>query len=267
MAEAAVGRALHSSDWVDHAVRVGFVAYAVVHLMVAWLAAQLVFGDTSEDASNAGALHALAEQPMGAFWVWVVAVGMFLLVAWRVLESAVGHRDEEGATRWRKRVTSLGKAVLYGVLGWSAVKVAVGEGSSGGTDSTTAKLMDLPAGPWVVVAIGLAVIGYGLNLVRRGWTEKFTEHLDGQGTTGTDGRFYVLVGKIGHIAKGIAIGVVGGLFVYAGATHEAKKSGGLDVALQLVLEQPFGEVLLLAVALGIASYGVFCLARAKHLSR
>ena len=46
----------------------------------------------------------------------------------------------------------------------------------------------------------------------------------------------------------------------------AKKSGGLDVALQTVLEAPFGPVLLGAIALGIISYGVFCLARAKHLS-
>ena len=34
-----------------------------------------------------------------------------------------------------------------------------------------------------------------------------------------------------------------------------------------MLEQPFGPVLLTAIALGIAAYGLFCFARAKHLSR
>lgn len=255
------------SDWVDHAVRVGFVAYGVVHLMVAWLAAQVALGDTGENVSNAGALHALAQQSLGSVLVWVVAVGMFLLVLWRLLEFLSGHREEEGAKRWRKRIVSLGKAIVYGVLGWSAVKVALGEGSSGGTDSTTARLMDLPAGQWIVVAAGLGVVAYGLNLVRRGWSEEFTEHLQSEGRTGTAGRTYVMAGKVGHIAKGVAIGIVGGLLTYAGVTHEARKSGGLDVALQLLLEQPFGQYLLLAVALGIACYGVFCLARARHLSR
>ena len=38
--------------------------------------------------------------------------------------------------------------------------------------------------------------------------------------------------------------IVGGLFVYAAITHDAKKSGGLDQALFEVLDQPFGPVLL-----------------------
>jgi len=263
-----LGRDAHESNWVDHAVRAGLVAYGAVHLIVAGLAAQLALGDKSENASNAGALHALAEQPMGAVLVWLVAIGMLLLVAWRLLEFATGYHDEsDDAKRWRKRAGSLGKAVIYGALAWSAFKTAIGDGSSGGTDSTTAKLMDLPGGQLIVGAVALAIIAYGIMLIFRGWTEKFTEHLDAQGQSGKDGSAYVLFGKAGYIAKGIAIGVVGGLFAYAAVTHEAKKSGGLDQALQTVLEQPFGQVMLLAIALGIACYGLFCFARARHLDR
>ncbi len=262
------GQQAHHSTWLDYAVRAGLVAYGVVHLMVAWLAAQLALGDKSENASNSGALHALAQQPMGGVLIWMIAVGMALLVVWRVLEFAMGYQDEtDDAKRWRKRATSLGKAILYGVLAWSAVKVAVGEGSQGGTDSTTAKLMDLPGGQLIVGLVALAIIGYGGFLIYRGWSEKFTEHLDAQGQSGKDGSAYIMFGKVGYIAKGVAIVIVGGLFGYAAITHEAKKSGGLDQALQTVLEQPFGQVLLIAIALGIACYGLFCFARAKHLSR
>ncbi|NPD06954.1 DUF1206 domain-containing protein [Nocardioides sp. zg-1308] len=259
---------VQQSDWLDHAIRVGLVAYGVVHLLIAFLAVQLALGEKEDSASNTGALHYLAEQPLGAAMVWGVAVGMLLLVVWRLLEFAFGYREESDDTkRWRKRATSLGKAVIYGALGWSAVRTALGDGSSGGTDSTTAKLMDLPGGQLIVGAVGLAVIAYGGSLVWRGWTEKFTEHLDAQGQSGKDGSAYVLLGKIGYIAKGIAIGIVGGLFAYAAITHDPKKSGGLDQALQTVLEQPFGQVLLIAIGLGIGAYGVFCFARAKHLSR
>src|SRR6478609_10452981 len=259
----------NNSDWMDHAIRAGLVAYGVVHLLVGWLALQLAFGEKEDSASNSGALHYLAQQPMGGALVWMIAVGMFLLVVWRLLEFAFGYRDEsDDAKRWRKRATSLGKAVLYGAIGWSAVQVATGSGGSGGgTDSTTAKLMDLPGGQLIVGAVGLAIIGYGGSLVYRGWTEKFREHLDAQGQSGQDGSAYVLMGKIGYIAKGVAIAIVGGLFCYAAITHNAKKSGGLDQALQTVLEQPFGQVLLTAIAIGIAAYGVFCFARARHLSR
>jgi len=258
----------HESDWLDHAVRIGLVSYGIVHLMVAWLAGQLALGEKAESASNAGALHAIAEQPLGGVLIWMIAVGMVLLVIWRLLEFALGHRDvDDDAKRWRKRTASLGKGVIYAVIAWSAVKVAVGDGSQGGTDSTTAKLMDLPGGRVIVGAVALAIVAYGGLLVFRGWTEKFTEHLDWQGQSGKDGSVYVTFGKVGHIAKGIAIGIVGGLFAYAAITHEAKKSGGLDQALQTVREQPFGQVLLIAMALGLACYGLFCFARARHLSR
>lgn len=259
---------VHRSPWLDRAIRAGLVAYGVVHLLVAWLAVQLAFGEKEDSASNSGALHYLAQQPMGEVLVWLVAVGMFLLVVWRLLEFAFGYPEEsDEKKRWRKRATSLGKAVIYGALGWSAVKTAAGDTSGGGTDGTTAKIMQLPGGQLIVGAIGLAIIGYGISLIVRGWTEKFREHLDAQGQSGQDGSAYVLLGKAGYIAKGVAIAVIGGLFGYAAITHEAKKSGGLDQALQTVLEQPFGPVLLTAIGLGIAAYGLFCFARAKHLSR
>lgn len=259
---------VHDSGWLDHAIRAGLVAYGVVHLLVAWLAVQLAFGEKEDSASNTGALHYLAQQPLGEVLVWMVAVGMFLLVVWRLLEFAFGYQEESDDTkRWRKRATSLGKGVIYGALGWSAVKTAMGDGSKGGTDSTTAKIMQLPGGQLIVGAIGLAVIGYGVVLVVRGWTEKFREHLDAQGQAGQDGSAYVLLGKVGYIAKGVAIAIVGGLFGYAAITHDAQKSGGLDQALQTVLQQPFGQVLLVAIGLGIAGYGIFCFARARHLSR
>lgn len=263
-----MGRQADSSDWLDHAVRAGLVAYGVVHLMIAWLALQLAFGDQSGSASSTGALHELAQQPFGEVLIWLVAIGMFLLVVWRLLEAALGHRDEDGGKRTRKRLMSLGKAVIYGSIGVSALQVAIGSGSKGGgSDSTTAKLMDLPAGQWIVVGVGLAIIGYGVSLVVRAWNDKFAEHLDAKGKSGDSGSAYLMFGKVGYNAKGLAIGIIGGLFVYAGVTHEAKKSGGLDQALQKVLEQPFGPYLLAAMAAGIGCYGLFCFARARHLSR
>ena len=100
----------------------------------------------------------------------------------------------------------------------------------------------------------------------RGWTGKFLEHLDPQGRSGDSGRAYEMFGKMGYIAKGIAIGVIGVLFLYAAIDHSAKKAGGLDQALHKVLHQAFGPVLLFAISVGIGCYGIFCFARARHLS-
>lgn len=258
-----------SHSWVDHAARFGLVAYGVVHLLVAYLALQLALGSPSGAASGSGALHELAQQPYGLVGLWLVALGMLLLVAWRLLEAAVGRREEKDpGKRTRKRLVSLLKAVLYGSLGVSAVQVALGSGSSSSAKgSTTSTLMQLPGGQLIVGAVGLAVLAYGAQQVRTAWKEDFREHLTAQGESGDSGTAYVLLGKAGYTAKGISIGVVGLLFCYAALTHDAAKSGGLDQALEQVREQPFGRVLLGVVALGIGCYGVFCFARARHLSR
>ena len=127
--------------------------------------------------------------------------------------------------------------------------------------------MDEPAGQWLVGLIGLAVIAYGANLVRRGLTEKFKEHLDAEGKSGETGTGTSASARSATSAKGIAIAIVGGLFIYAAIAHEPQKSGGLDAALRTVLEQPFGPFLLGAIAIGIGCYGLFCFARARHLSK
>jgi len=263
-----LGRRAENSDWLDRGIRIGLVAYGIVNLMIGWLALQLALGQKQGQTSNQGAMHQLARQPLGGVLVWLVTVGMFLLVIWRLVEAAGGHRDEEGSDRLRKRLVSLGKAVMYAIVGVSAAKVAMNAGSGGGKKSDlTATIMRWPAGPWIVTAIGLAAMAYGGNLIRRAWTEKFREHLSGEGQGGEAGQAYIWFGKAGYSAKGVAFLVIGGLFVYAGFTHQAKKAGGLDDALHTVLQQPFGPVLLGLIAVGIACYGLFCFARARHLSR
>jgi type IV secretory pathway VirB2 component (pilin) len=262
-----LGRQAEQSDTLDHLVSIGLVAYGIVHLMLGWLAAQLVVGASNEDASTTGALTQLARQPFGTVLVWGIAFGLFLLVIWRLIEAAFGHREEEGTDRLRKRLVSLLKAGVYAALAVSAAKVASGSGSSGGSQGMTAKVLEWPIGPLIVGAVGLAIIAYGAGVAWRGWTEKFAEHLDTEGKLGTSGAAYLVLGKVGYIAKGVSLALVGVLFVLAAVQHRASESGGLDQALEKVLRQPFGPVVIIAIGVGLACYGVFCFARARHLDR
>ena len=189
------GREAHQSEWLDHAARIGLIAYGLVHLVVAWLAVQLALGDKEGSADSQGAIQQLNEQPFGQALVWAVAIGMFLLALWQGLEALFGYRDEEGFTQVRKRVTAAGKAVVYVVIGVSAVRSATGSTQSkkNGTDSTTAKVMDWPGGQVIVCAVGLAIIGIGAYLVFRAYTEKFAKHINAEGKSGETGTAYLMV--------------------------------------------------------------------------
>ena len=105
------GRKAENSEWLDGAVRIGLVAYGVVHLMIAFLAVQLALGSGGKSASQKGALAEIASQPYGKVLVWGIAIGMVLLVVWRVLDAVFGHQEKTGADKVKARGAAAFKAV------------------------------------------------------------------------------------------------------------------------------------------------------------
>lgn len=261
------GREAEDSTAVDRVAQVGLVAYGITHLLIAWLVIQLVVGDHSENPSAGGAFQALAQKPGGKYLVAAVAIGLFLLVAWRALETGFGHRERDGLDRTRMRISSASQAVVYAALGFLAAKTAFGSGGSGGEKGLTARVMSLPAGPLLVVAVGVGILAVAIGFLVMGITERFAENLDTEGKLGTSGALYLVIGRVGYVAKAVAFAIVGGLVCYAGLTHKPSDSGGLDEALQKVLREPFGPVLLIAIGVGFGCFGLFCFAQSRHIDR
>ncbi|WP_210509191.1 DUF1206 domain-containing protein [Naasia sp. SYSU D00057] len=71
-----------------------------------------------------------------------------------------------------------------------------------------------------------------------------------------------LLGRVGYLAKGLAIIVIGVLFAVAVFTADADWAGGFDGAVKAIVSLPFGLAILLVVALGFIAYGLFLLVRA-----
>jgi hypothetical protein len=247
----------HSRTY-DVAITLGLVAYGVVHLLIAWIALQLAWGKSSKEASQQGALEELAGKPLGGVLLWIVAIGMFTLVVWRVLELVWGHLE------LGKKASSVGRAIVYLVLGVSAVKVAVGSGgsSSGQQRTLSSRLMAHGPGRVVVVAVGVAIIVIGCYHVYKAITKQFTDDLVGGVSEVT-----ILLGQIGYAAKGIAFAVVGLLFGWAAIKYDPQKAGGLDTALHTIKQQPFGSVLLTVLAVGFAAFGLYSFGWSRNARR
>lgn len=258
-------RAASDSPALETLARVGFAASGLIHLLIAWIAAQIALGGGGE-ADQAGALSQLREAPGGSVMLWIAVVGFVALALWQLLEAAVGGgsaRDDR--ERLMERLKSGAKGVVYLALAWTAWTFARGGSTDSGQTSAdvTADLMGMPAGRVIVGLVGLAVLAVGGYHIYKGVTRKFTEDLAG-GTSGDLGDAVLWLGTIGYIAKGVALAIMGGLFGYAALTSRAKEATGLDGALRTLAEQPFGTVLLLLVAVGLAAYGLYSFARARY---
>jgi hypothetical protein len=256
------------SDWLDRLARVGVVTYGLVHLLLGYLVLRLAFGDESGSASGGGALHQLAQSTAGRVLLFAAAGGLLALSLWQAVEALLGYRGQPARQRLVNRLLSAAKVVVFGLIGGNAFVVAAGaSGGASNPDGLTARVMAAPGGRLIVGVAGVAVIVVALFLAYFGLSEGFRDTLSTEGATGSDGRSYVLLGTVGYVSKGVAIALVGSLFVYAAVTHDPEKSGGLDQALHAVLRQPFGAPVLVLVALGLLCFGFFCLALARHLDR
>jgi hypothetical protein len=244
----------------EMAARVGYAVSGLLHLLIGWLALQVAWSHAGKSADQSGALASLAGNGLGQVTLWVAVVGFFGLALWQVAE-AVGGYFGEGMDAWAGRGKAIAKAVIYLVLSWTTLSFARGKHSSSKQQSVdfTASMLRSTGGRVLVVAIGLVVIGVGGYHVYKGATKRFLRDL-----AENPGTFATRAGQIGYIAKGIALAIVGLLFVVAGVTRRARTAGGLDTALHTLREQPMGPVLLTVVAVGLVAYGVYSFARARY---
>ncbi|MCE1178581.1 MAG: DUF1206 domain-containing protein [Micrococcales bacterium] len=239
----------------ETAARVGFAASGLLHLLIGWIALQLAWGGGGRSADQSGAMGALASTPLGKALLWVAVIGLVALGLLSLTRAAAGSGDE-GA----ERLKDAGKGIVYLAIAWPAAVFASGGSTSskGQTTDATAGLMAAPMGRLLVGVLGLAVLGVGGYHIVKGLRRGFLDDLRGH-----PGKAAEWAGVIGYAAKGVALGVLGLLFVRAAMRSNAAEAGGLDSALRTLLEQPFGRVLLTLVALGFVAYAVYSAFRAR----
>ena len=247
-----------NSTVVEYGARLGYAASGLLHFLMGWITLRIALGSsTGDSADQSGAFNSIANTAGGGALLWIIMVGFALLALWQVSEAVTGGHGGEASDR----IKAASKAVMYAVLAWTAFTFARGGRTSSKeqTRDFTASFMDSTIGRIFIGAVGLGIVAVGAYHVYKGWKKKFLEDLAEHPPT-----FAVHAGRIGYIAKGFALGVVGVLFVLGAWKGSTEKTTGLDGALNTLRDGPFGTVLLALVALGLMAFGVYAFARARY---
>ena len=254
-----------NSKPLEYLARAGFVCYGIIHVLFAWVAFDLAFGNSAHEGDQTGAMQKLASQPLGKALLIVVVIGMVALALWQGLEAAIGESGQRTTRAKAERVINGIRAIVYLWLAWTGFKVLQGAGSSQSksSKSATAHLMNSTGGRFLVGLLGLVVIGIGVGLLWYGLKRKFEEHLNIGQMRPEVYKTVRRLGMAGYSAKGTAYGIVGLLLIVAAVTYDANKATGLDGALKALANQPFGSFLLVLVAVGILAFGVYCFFQAR----
>lgn len=249
------------SPWATGVARVGFAFVGLLHILIAWLAAQVALGGSNNNADESGAVGQIASAPGGPVILWGGTLCCAALALWMFFEFFSEWRRHGKPT---KGIGPGGTGFAYAALAVLFATFALGnrKNSSQQSREVTATLLAVPLGVVVLFIAGLVLLGAAGYFGYRGFTQSFLGK-DAQPLPSVHS-WVKIIGSVGYVAKGVALAVLGVLVLVATVRHDPQQQSGLDGALKSLAAQPFGGWLLGAVALGLACYGVYSAARARY---
>jgi len=253
--------------WIEPVGRIGLATQGVLYVVVGLLAWQVASG-RNEQADQKGAIAAVADQRFGRALLLILTVGLALHCCWRFVLAARGGPGEDDAKDIVKRITELGRGVIYGSFTVIAAKILIdAKGGGGGSSEEQRKavgtVLDWPAG-WVIVAlIGLGVIAAGLWHLTKSFTRTFVDDLDLDGRSNATRTVVTALGCVGYFARGVVFCMIGWFLVESALDNDPNHTGGIDQALRRLADSDHGPGLLRLVAVGLILFGVYRIVDAR----
>ncbi|WP_275788663.1 DUF1206 domain-containing protein [Pararhizobium gei] len=243
--------------------RGGYGARGAVFLLIAGLA--LFSGIAGGKPETKSALDSVLKQPFGRIWLLLIAIGLIGFVGWRLAQS-LGNADglASNAKGYLTRAALFGSAVTYSGFAIYAVQQATdigAESGSGGEKGLAAWAMSQPFGQYLAGAIGIGFVIGGIVTITKGLMRKFERNLRLDSSTRKP---IVLLCIYGLVARGLIFVVVGVFFVYAAFTVNPDQAGSMADALTWIRQLPFGGILYVIAALGLASFGIYNFVQARY---
>lgn len=256
--------------------RIGWFAKGVVYFIAGIIAVAVAVkgpgwsGSSAQSANNeaspTGAIKTVAGSGGATVLLWLLAIGMFLYAAWRVVSAFMpGGHDAKAMVH---RIGYMVSAVVYATFAFSAIELTrrapqTVNGNSKVVD-ISASVMKHGAGRWVIGAVGLIIIGVGLYRLSKGARFDVNDELDLSGMSPGRIRWTERFGAIGEIGRGIGIGLVGFFLLRSAITYNPSEATGLDGALRRLAATGWGVIVVYVVGIGFVAYGLFCLTTFWH---
>ncbi len=261
-------RSSRGGTWVEALGRVGFAAKGIVYGLVGVLAVRMGMGGGGAAGGQKDALVRIGSAPLGNVLLVAIGVGLFGYAAYRAVQ-AILNPDRVGsdAKGIAKRIAYGVSAVLHTGLGVSALRLVGGHrGRSGeaSTDGWTAKLMQQPFGRWLVALVGAAILVVAVSQFVRAYRATFMRRTKQEEMAPNTRRWLERLGRAGHAARGVVFTITGMFMLVAAYRVSPGEARGLGGALSMLARQPYGPLLLIVVALGLAAYGAYALALARY---
>lgn len=246
--------------------RAGLAARGAMYVLVGIIAVQIAVEGSRQQADRTGAVRLVASTPFGSLLLWLVVIGFAGMTLWRLSEALWGS-NEAGGRKASKRLANLARAVFYAVVTYGILKYALGVGQPSSSDTQsqdlTAAALRHQGGQVVVAIAGILVVVAGLCIMYRAFTLKFLKHMRLGSTSARTQKVVRRLGQIGGMARGFVFGTIGVFLIVAAKDANPRQAKGIDSALRALAHTPLGPWLLIVVALGLVTFGVYSWCEAR----
>lgn len=236
-------------------------ARGVVYLTVGYLIANAALEvEEAEDVNEA--LHAINNQAYGSYLLLGLATGLVAYALWRLVQSLLdvdGHGH--GLRALVLRAALVVSALLYISTAYACIQIAMNLGGSGGsaTRQMISRLLDWPAGRWLVGVAAIVVCITGIVHIRKGLIGGFRKWFDASTAAM---RIIDPICRVGLVARGLVFVAIAGLVLYSAFTLDASDAGGLKALLLWVQQRVYGRILLGGIGVGLFAFGAYSLLEA-----
>jgi hypothetical protein len=258
---------IRRSGWIQPLTRIGFLCKGIVYILLGTMAIMYAFNAGGETTDQRGVIRVIAGQPLGTIALIIIVIGLLAYAGWRfICAFSDAERDGKDVKGLGARVGHFCSGAAHAGIAFYAIKLLSGGSAShaDGTKSWTARLLQIPGGELLVGLGGLIVIGAGVFQIKKGLHEDFKDDLHTFRMGREEKRWVTRAGRWGHVARGVAFGLVGVFLLFAAFNSDPNEARGLEGVLDTVAAQPYGQWLLAVLAAGLALYGFYCITEAKY---
>jgi hypothetical protein len=247
-------------------VRLGYAAKGVIYALIGLFAFRMAFGlDGGRVTDASGVLRTIVRQPFGLVLLTVIGIGVLAYAIWHVAEAITDARRKGSDWRGRlDRALTIIKAVVYGAIGWEALRLVAGSRTAtADADDYARETMQFPLGDVFLALVGIGVAVYGAFEIWKAFSARFDDDLD-EARVRREAPWVLPLGRTGVSARGVILVLIGLGLTKAGLGQRAADARGLDESLWTVFAQPSGSWLLGAIAAGLICFGIFQLLHARY---
>lgn len=246
-------------------VRLGYLAKALVYILVGVLALKLAIGARGGRITDpGGSLYVVLGQPFGQTLLIVLAAGLLTYASWQIVRAIFGW-DHQRHAGWLDRALTIVRALVYVAIGVKGMKLGLGlRAGDSGPEPLVREALQWPLGEWVIAIAGIGVGWYGLVEIKDAIQARLEPDLDAATLRRRAGNWALHLARGGIGARGVLVLLLGIGLIRAALDRRTSEAAGLDRSLVVLNSLPQGTLLLGLAAAGVFAYGIYQLLHARY---